>query len=76
MADQPDRQNPEPVRETEGATLRIRLPGFLVDAPIGLGDVIKRATSAVGIAPCGGCDSRAATLNRWIVFTTRTGRSG
>lgn len=48
---------------------RIRLPGFIVDEEIGLGDVIKRATSSVGIRPCAGCERRAAALNRWVVFT-------
>jgi hypothetical protein len=31
----------------------------------GLGDVIKRATSAVGIKPCTGCQKRATQLNNW-----------
>ncbi len=48
---------------------RVRLPGFIRDEEIGLGDVIKRATSYFGIKPCGGCERRAATLNRWMVFT-------
>jgi hypothetical protein len=51
---------------------RVRLPGFIADEDIGLGDVIKRATYTLGIKPCGGCESRAATLNRWLVFTRRT----
>jgi hypothetical protein len=50
---------------------RIRLPGFITEKEVGLGDVIKRATAALGIRPCGGCESRAATLNRWFVFTGR-----
>jgi len=50
---------------------RVRLPGFVRDEDIGLGDVLKRATSAVGIRPCGGCQQRAAALNRWMVFTGR-----
>lgn len=50
---------------------RVRLPGFVADADIGLGDAIKRATYAVGIKPCGGCNRRAAALNRWVVFTGR-----
>jgi hypothetical protein len=50
-------------------THRVRLPGFIVEDEIGLGDVIKRATSAVGIRPCIGCERRAAALNRWMVFT-------
>lgn len=49
---------------------QVRLPGFISDEEIGLGDVIKRATSAVGIRPCDGCARRAATLNRWMVFTS------
>jgi hypothetical protein len=49
----------------------VRLPGFIIDEEIGLGDVIKRATSYVGIKPCGGCRRRAAALNRWMVLTNR-----
>jgi hypothetical protein len=48
---------------------RVRLPGFVTDEEIGLGDAIKRATSYFGIQPCGGCEHRAASLNRWMVFT-------
>lgn len=48
---------------------RVRLPGFLVEKEIGLGDAIKRATSAFGIRPCGGCQKRAAALNRWMTFS-------
>lgn len=53
---------------------RVRLPGFISDKDVGLGDVIKRATSAVGIQPCGGCERRAAALNRWLVFSGRSSR--
>jgi hypothetical protein len=49
--------------------LRVRLPGFIKDEEVGLGDVVKRVTYAVGIRPCGGCEQRAATMNRWMVFT-------
>lgn len=48
---------------------RVRLPGFISDQDVGLGDVIKRATYAIGIKPCGGCSRRAAALNRWMVFS-------
>lgn len=48
---------------------RVRLPGFLVDDDLGLGAAVKRATSAFGIRPCGGCEQRAAALDRWVVFT-------
>jgi hypothetical protein len=50
---------------------QVRLPGFIPDEEIGLGDVIKRATYAMGIKPCGGCERRAATLNRWVGFSGR-----
>jgi hypothetical protein len=50
---------------------RCRLPGFINDADIGLGDTIKRATNTLGIRPCSGCDRRTAALNRWMVFTGR-----
>jgi len=50
---------------------RVRLPGFIIDEEIGLGDVIKRTTAYIGIKPCGGCEGRAAALNRWVVFTGR-----
>ena len=48
---------------------RVRLPGFVTEKEVGLGDVIKRATSAIGIRPCAGCERRAAALNRRFVFT-------
>jgi hypothetical protein len=48
---------------------RVSLPGFVTDEEIGLGDVVKRVTYAMGIRPCGGCAGRAAALNRWVVFT-------
>lgn len=53
---------------------RVRLPGFVSDKDIGLGDVIKRATSAAGIRPCGSCEQRAAALNRWVTFSGRRPR--
>ncbi len=48
---------------------RVRLPGFLIEKEIGLGDVVKRVTYGMGIKPCGGCERRAAALNRWMHFT-------
>jgi len=50
---------------------RVRLPGFLTEQEEGLGDVIKRAATAAGIRPCGGCAGRADALNRWVVFSGR-----
>ncbi len=48
---------------------RIRLPGFVTEKEVGLGDVIKGATSWAGIRPCAGCEGRATALNRRFVFT-------
>jgi hypothetical protein len=50
---------------------RVRLPGFVAETEVGLGEVIKRATSLAGIRPCGPCLERAAALNRWMVFSGR-----
>jgi hypothetical protein len=50
---------------------KVRLPGFVIDTDVGLGDVIKRATSMIGIRPCGGCERRASALNRWAIFSRR-----
>jgi len=58
----------EPDQPQERQPYRVRLPGFVKDEEIGLGDVFKRVTYSVGIRPCGGCDQRAAALNRWMVF--------
>jgi hypothetical protein len=33
--------------------------------------MIKRATYAIGIRACGGCERRAAALNRWMVLSGR-----
>jgi hypothetical protein len=47
----------------------VRLPGFVGDREAGLGDVIKRITSALGVKTCSGCERRAAILNHWVVFS-------
>jgi hypothetical protein len=53
---------------------RVRLPGFIAEEELGLGDVIKQVTYAIGIKPCGGCERRAAALNRWFAFSGRRRR--
>ena len=50
---------------------RVRLPGFNADQELGLGDIIKRLTTAAGIKPCGGCRRRADALNHRLVFSGR-----
>jgi hypothetical protein len=56
---------------SRGEPHRVRLPGFIHDEDVGLGDIVKRATSMVGIKPCGGCRERAGRLNNWMVFSKR-----
>ena len=73
MTAEPDKGNsptPNVGNESPAATARyrVRLPGFLVEEEVGLGDVIKKATSSAGIKPCGPCHKRAAALNRWMSF--------
>ena len=45
--------------------MHIKLP---INSRIGAGDLLKRATTAIGIKPCGGCSERAAALNRLATF--------
>jgi hypothetical protein len=59
----------EPTDKTDSLAHRIRLPGFIMEKEIGLGDVIKKVSYAMGIKPCAGCEKRAAALNRWMRFT-------
>jgi hypothetical protein len=59
----------EPLDSRKPSPHRVRLPGFISEEEVGLGDAIKRATYAIGIKTCGGCERRAAALNRWMVFS-------
>jgi len=63
------KKNQEPAQENRAAQHRVRLPGFLLEEEIGLGDVIKKVTYAMGVSPCSGCERRAAALNHWVRFT-------
>jgi hypothetical protein len=67
-----DSQRPEPRRRRSAP---IRMPGFLFDEELGLGDMVKRATYALGITPCSTCEQRAAALNRLVVFSGKKGPS-
>ena len=58
----------QPKKEEQPAH-RVRLPRILIEEEIGPGDMIKKATYAMGITPCGGCEKRAAALNRWMRFS-------
>jgi hypothetical protein len=50
--------------------LRVPIP-VKFPRPVGLGDVVKRVTTAVGIKPCSGCQRRAQALNRLVQFESR-----
>jgi hypothetical protein len=50
---------------------RLRLPHFIVHAPVGAGQMAKRITSAVGVKPCAPCEQRAARLDRWLRIEPR-----
>lgn len=45
----------------------IKLP--FIKVPIGAGDLVKAATTALGVKPCGGCQQRAEAVNRLLNFT-------
>ena len=51
--------------------LSIRVPAFVTDESLGLGDAVSRIARAASMSPCGGCDSRRNWLNRWIVFSPK-----
>jgi hypothetical protein len=61
--------NPEE-RHARDEPIRIRVPGF-VKEDVGLGDAVKRVTSAFGVRPCSPCEKRADYLNRKVIFSPR-----
>lgn len=64
---QPARPDPA-AKASPARPFVVRLPGFVADEQVGLGDVVKHVTAQMGIRACGGCARRAETLNRWIMF--------
>lgn len=64
-------EDTNPPRAAERQPFRMRLPGFVTDEEIGLGDVVKRAASYVGARSCGGCERRRTVLNQWMTFGNR-----
>jgi hypothetical protein len=52
--------------------LRVGISRFIAKEEIGLGDMISRATSAIGIKPCNACKKRAAALNEKLVLGRRS----
>ena len=47
----------------------IHLPGFIKDDVVGLGEIIKRATAAIGIPSCDSCGRRARLLSRFVAVS-------
>lgn len=58
-----------PKQSTGIARYSIHIPEFITKKEIGLGDIIKQATSAVGFQSCGGCERRVVKLNQMFVFS-------
>ena len=52
--------------EAVKARLRLRVPGL--KKSIGAGDVVRKATEALGIEHCSDCDRRKERMNRWLRF--------
>lgn len=53
---------------------RVRIPGFVGDEDIGLGEAVQRVTYRLGVSSCGGCQQRRTALNRWVVFVPTRAR--
>ncbi len=60
--------------DTKPEPPRLRLPGFVREEEVGIGDLITRAATAIGVPSCGGCGRRAAAMNRWVAFGRRTSK--
>jgi hypothetical protein len=59
----------QPADRKQAPAFQVRLPGFILDEEVGLGEMIERMTGQLGITPCQSCHKRAASLNRWVVFS-------
>jgi hypothetical protein len=46
----------------------VPIPWSVPREPVGLGQLIKGATSRVGLQPCASCERRAQRLDRWVRF--------
>lgn len=66
-----ERKKARAAKPRERPRFEVRVPGFVSDEVIGLGDTVKYVSSAIGIRPCSGCSRRAAALNRLVAFRGR-----
>jgi hypothetical protein len=64
-------QDDKAAQGSSDARHRVRLPRFITVEPAGLGDAVKKVTTAVGVKPCSACQERAARLNQWVQFVPR-----
>ena len=58
-------------RAPDGSGLALHtivLPTFLLGREVGLGQLLKRVTTSVGVRPCAQCEQRAARLDHWLRF--------
>jgi hypothetical protein len=46
--------------------IRIPVPGLRTG--VGLGQAVKKVTTSLGVRPCGGCEKRAAAMDRRVMF--------
>jgi hypothetical protein len=69
-----DEEARDPERKRKGQPYHVRLPGFVAEGEIGLGDLVGKAAAYAGFRPCGGCLRRAAVLNEWFMFSGRRPR--
>jgi hypothetical protein len=60
-------------QDRNGRVFQVNLPTAVRGDAEGVGDLVKRATNAIGIRPCGGCERRADALNRAFPFPPRQG---
>jgi hypothetical protein len=61
-------QRPQQESRSDRSRYQVRLPSFVLDRDIGLGDAITRVTQRLHIPSCGGCQRRADMLNRAVTF--------
>lgn len=68
----------EPVNSEGRRSAKFSIPilGLKPGQSIGLGSVLKRMTTMVGVRPCGGCQGRAAMLDRMVKIGRRGGKGG
>jgi peroxiredoxin len=62
-------------KETSKREVHVPIRGIPHDG-IGVGDLVKRMTDAMGIKACRGCERRRQVLNRWVIRGSRGAAKG